>query len=91
MGVVFRAHDLKLGRTVALKMLSHDTRIKSEHDDQLAAEARSVSALNHPGIATVYDLVETADEKFIAFEFVEGSTLRRELARSRFNPEETVE
>jgi len=91
MGVVFRAYDLKLGRTVALKMLPCDTPDKSEHDDQLAVEARSASALNHPGIATVYDLVETADEKFIAFEFVVGSTLRRELARSRFTPEETVE
>jgi eukaryotic-like serine/threonine-protein kinase len=91
MGVVFRAYDVKLGRPVALKMVSSDTPHKSGHDDQLAAEARSASALNHPGIATVYDLVEIADEKFIAFEFVEGFTLRKGLTRSRFTFEETVE
>lgn len=91
MGVVFRAYDVKLGRPVALKMVPSDTPHKSGHDDQLAAEARSASALNHPGVATVYDLVETADEKFIAFEFVEGLTLRKKLARSRFTVEETVE
>jgi serine/threonine protein kinase len=91
MGVVFRAYDVKLGRPIALKMLLWDTPYKSGHNDQLAVEARSASALNHPGIATVYDLVETADEKFIAFEFVEGLTLRKKLAQSRFTVEETVE
>ncbi len=84
MGVVLRAYDTHLNRLVALKMLPSNTRHDSELHRRLAAEARAASALSHPGIATVYDFVDQGEESFIVYEYVEGSTLRQELAQTRF-------
>ena len=80
MGVVLRAYDTHLNRLVALKMLPSNTRHDSELHRRLAAEARAASAVSHPGIATVHDFVDQGEESFIVYEYVEGSTLRQELA-----------
>src|SRR6266853_5387199 len=64
MGVVLRAYDTRLNRLVALKMLPSNSTHDSELRHRLAAEARSASALSHPGIATVYDFVEQGDPRF---------------------------
>jgi serine/threonine protein kinase len=91
MGIVFRALDTQLNRSVALKMLlpeaTHDIGMRR----RLAFEARTASGLNHPGIATVFDFVEAADASFIVYELVLGRTLRRELAAGRFSTEELVD
>jgi len=91
MGRVYRARDTRLGRPVALKMLPAEVTHDAELRRRLATEARAASALSHPGVATVYDFVEHADESFIIFEYVEGATLRERLARHRFSTEEILD
>src|SRR6185437_8802649 len=90
MGLVLRAIDLQLNRTVALKILLPQSRSGIDLRRRLASEARLASGVNHPGVATVYDFVESAAGSFIVYEFVEGRTLRRELANGPFRGEELV-
>jgi serine/threonine protein kinase len=85
MGVVLRAHDTRLNRTVAVKMLSADAAGSELLRHRLASEAHIASTLNHPGIATVYDFIEQDEAAFIIYEFVAGCTLRRHLQSERFN------
>jgi serine/threonine protein kinase/Tfp pilus assembly protein PilF len=86
MGVVYRAYDERLRRDVALKLLSgavtdhHDRRVR------ILAEARAASALNHPGITTVYEVGEEGEHLFIVMELVRGATLRAEIAKGRMEP-----
>ncbi len=91
MGVVLRAYDTRLNRLVALKMLPSNSTHDSELRHRLAAEARAASALSHPGIATVYDFVEQGEGSFIVYEYVEGRTWRKELARARFTTDEILD
>jgi eukaryotic-like serine/threonine-protein kinase len=91
MGVVLRAHDTRLNRTVAVKMLPADGVQSELLRQRLASEARIASALNHPGIATVYDFIEQNEAAFIIYEFVPGRTLRRHLESERFNFSETLD
>ena len=76
MGRVFRALDTRLGRTVALKVLSREQATDMETLMRFRNEARSAARLNHPGIAQVYYVGEDAGLPFIAFEFVEGVNVR---------------
>lgn len=91
MGYVYLARDQKLGRLVALKMLPAEITDDAELRRRLAQEARAASALSHPGVAMVFDYVEEGSESFIVFEFVEGRTLREEMAHHRFTTEEILE
>jgi protein kinase-like protein len=91
MGVVLRAHDTRLNRTVAVKMVPADAAQSEPLRQRLASEARIASALNHPGIATVYDFIEQDEAAFIIYEFVPGRTLRRHLESERFNFRETID
>ncbi len=91
MGVVLRAYDTRLNRVVALKMLPSNTTHDSELCRRLAEEARAASALSHPGIATVYDFVEQGEASFIVYEYVEGRTWRKELARAPFTTDEILD
>jgi serine/threonine-protein kinase len=82
MGVVYRAEDEKLRRTVALKLL------RPSHDDEdrrrrFLREARSAASIAHPNIAAVYEVGEDDGVGFIAMELIEGETLRARLARGR--------
>jgi serine/threonine-protein kinase len=81
MGVVFRAEDTRLGRTVALKAVPRDLAQNERSRERLRREARAVASLSHPAIATVYALEEADGEVFIASEFVPGRSLREELSR----------
>lgn len=81
MGVVYRARDTRLGRTVALKLLhSEDPELLRRLD----REARAASALNHPNIVQIYDVgveASEAGEHYVVMEYVEGETLRHRIAQ----------
>src|SRR5450432_4681031 len=79
MGVVYEAEDLNLGRKVALKFLPPQLARDQNALNRFLLEARSASALNHPGICTIF-AVETADgHSFIAMELLEGESLDQKL------------
>src|SRR5688572_6756353 len=83
MGRVYLASDGRLGRTVALKALPPQLTREPLHRDRLRREARAAAVLTHPGICTVYALEEFDGELYIATEFVEGHTLREEIAEGK--------
>jgi eukaryotic-like serine/threonine-protein kinase len=74
-GVVYRAHDLRLGRTVALKLLHEQLHEAPNAWSQLLSEARIASSLNHPNICTVYEVGEEDGQGYIAMEYVHGKPL----------------
>ena len=77
MGVVYKAEDTKLRRTVALKFLPHDIASRESERDRFLQEAQAAALLNHPNICTVYDILDHGGEQFIVMEYVEGKTLRQ--------------
>jgi eukaryotic-like serine/threonine-protein kinase len=81
MGEVYSAHDTKLDRTVALKFVSaHD--LGTQSVKRLIREARAASALNHPNIVTVHEVIESESELAIVMELVDGAPLRTTTGRS---------
>ena len=85
MGVVYKAQDPTIGRTVALKTMRLDVH-GLENDDVLRRfknEARAAGVLNHPNIVTIYDAGEQDGMFYIAMEFIEGTTLHAMLAEKR--------
>jgi len=89
-GQVWKAHDLRLSRTVAIKFISPDA--QDEHaPDRLQNEARVAAALTHPNIATVYELVEDENSFLIVMECIEGETLKSKIERGPMEIKESLE
>src|ERR1700691_6342081 len=82
MGIVFKAVDSRLGRTVALKVISHSSGT-GEEKRRFFREAKAASALNHPNIVTIYEYDSDAEVYFIAMEYIRGKTLHALLAEQR--------
>jgi predicted esterase/predicted Ser/Thr protein kinase len=78
MGIVFRAVDTRLGRPVAIKIL-RDAQSSDESRRRFRQEAHAASALNHPGIVTIFDIESTGDADFIVMEHIDGTPLGRRL------------
>src|SRR5215831_21228321 len=80
MGVVYKAHDEKLDRIVALKVLPPDAVAHEDRRRRFLQEARAASALNHPHILTVYEIGDADGKPFIVMEYIHGETLRQKIA-----------
>ncbi len=90
MGVVYRARDTRLGRTVAIKVLRPESVAHPERRKRFVQEARAASALNHPNIITIYDIHSEDGLDFIAMEFVDGKTLSNMIGRKGLGWQETL-
>ncbi len=79
MGVVYKAHDTKLDRVVALKFLPHHLTANDAEKARFLQEARAAATLNHPHVCTIYRIDEHDGQQFIEMEYVEGQTLRKKI------------
>ena len=79
MGVVYKAHDTRLDRDVALKFLPATLTPSQDELARFKQEARSISALNHPTIATIYDVDEVDGQRYLVLEYIPGGTLASRL------------
>ena len=91
LGEVYRARDTKVGRTVALKVLTGDPAVDPRQDDRFLAAVREASQLSHPNIATLFDAGEHGGRWYLAYEFVAGVTLRQEIGGRAVNPRRALE
>jgi serine/threonine-protein kinase len=90
MGVVFLAHDTRLGRTVALKALPDDVASDPDRLQRFEREARVLASLNHPNVAAIYGLEESNGRRYLALEHIEGETLADRIARGPLPLQETL-
>jgi serine/threonine protein kinase/tetratricopeptide (TPR) repeat protein len=91
MGEVYLAEDMKLGRKVAIKILSQEYTTNKDRLSRFEQEASAASNLNHPNILTIHDFGVDEERHYIATEYIDGVTLRRKLAGSQIETPEILE
>ena len=91
MGIVYKAEDTRLGRTVAVKFMPDSLALDRIALDRFQREAKAASALNHPNICTLYDVGESDGHPFMVMEHMEGETLKDRISRAPLSIEETVD
>ena len=90
MGVVYKAEDTKLRRTVALKFLPSELTHVPEVHERFTREAQAAAALDHPNICTVYEFDQAEDTNFISMAYIEGQSLRKKIASAPLELEEAM-
>jgi len=90
MGVVYKAHDTKLNRTIALKFISPRALKSEEERKRIVREAQAAASLNHPNIATVYEIDETDDHTFIAMEYLDGEALDAKISAGTITKDDAI-
>jgi serine/threonine-protein kinase len=90
MGVVFKAEDTKLKRTVALKFIPPELTHIPDVKERFMREAQAAAALDHPNICTVYEFDEAEEKTFISMAYVEGRSLRNKLESGPLEPDEAL-
>ena len=91
MGVVYKAEDTKLKRTVALKFLPPELAESPEAGERFIREAQAVAALSHPHICTIHGISEEEDQSFIVMEYIEGQSLRQKILKGPLDQTEALD
>ncbi len=92
MGVVYKALDMKLQRSVALKFLPAGVAISDDDKNNLLREARAASALDHPNIGVIHGIEESEDHQlFIVMQYYDGETLAQKISRGIIPPTESLD
>jgi serine/threonine protein kinase/tetratricopeptide (TPR) repeat protein len=91
MGEVYLAEDLKLGRKVAIKILSEEYTTSRDRLSRFELEASAASALNHPNILTIHEVGVDEGRHYIATEYIDGVTLRRKMAAAHLEIREVLD
>ena len=86
MGEVYRAHDSRLDRTVAVKVLPASFSADRDRMQRFAQEARAAAALNHPNILSIFDIGDQHGSLYVVSELLEGETLRERLRNGPLSP-----
>lgn len=91
MGVVYKAHDTKLDRTVALKFLPEGSVLSDEESRRFEQEARAAARLNHPHICTIHHFDEHEGQPYLVMEYVEGITLRESIREGQMSMDQALD
>lgn len=91
MGIVYKAEDLNLKRTVALKFVVPRILRKKEDKERFLREAQTAASLNHPHICTIYHIDEVGDNTFIVMEYIEGQSLKEIIGKGPLEPEKALD
>ena len=91
MGVVYKAHDTKLDRDVALKFLPQHLTSSEEDKQRFIREAKAAAALNHPNICTIHSVDEHGGNQFIVMEYIDGNTLGELQKSGKLKPEMVID